>query len=282
MSMTATQSVVTVSGIGLITGLDVQVTVELAEPSHGIVFYLEDGSTIPARFASAVHLDRGVTLAGPTGKTLSIVEHFMGATQFAGLNDLKVTVEGGPELPILDGSGAGWVDVFRAQGWMQPVTSEVELTQAVFYRHSDTCCVYAVPDTHFKLTYAMNFDHPDLNSQWARWDSRLDSMDQVVGAGTFGFLNELPVLQASGMARGASLENCLGLTDDGGYTRPLRYEQEPLHHKMLDLVGDLSLSGRNPLTLKAHVIAVNAGHSSHVPFGKKLFQAIPSSCPQPN
>lgn len=267
---TATLTPLNVEGIGLITGLPVQVQIEPAPAGHGIVFYIDGVSPIPARFESVVHLDRGVTLANAERKTLSIVEHFLCATQLAGLSDLKVLVSGAPEMPILDGSAQSWLDLFESQWDLQKPQPTTELKQALFYRHSDDICIYAIPDTHFKVTYSLNFDHPDLKNQWARWDSQNDDWCLVSSSVTFGFLNELPALQASGLAKGVSFENSLGLTDDGSYTRPLRHDEEPLHHKMLDLIGDLSLAGINPLSLKAHIFAINAGHSSHVPFAKQL------------
>jgi UDP-3-O-[3-hydroxymyristoyl] N-acetylglucosamine deacetylase len=261
-------------GIGLMKGAPVQVEVEPAQPGHGIVFYMDGHSPIPARLESAVHLDRGVTLANAERKTVSIVEHFLCAAQLAGLQDLKVSVLGAPELPILDGSAQVWVDLFAKHFPVQKPQPAHELKHAVFYRHSDEICIYAIPDTHFKITYCLDLNHRDLKNQWARWDSQLDAPQLITSSRTFGHLSELPALQAAGLAKGVSMENCLGLTDDGGYTSPLRHDYEPIYHKMLDLIGDLSLSGLNPLTIKAHVFAINAGHSSHVPFAKKLLQAV--------
>ncbi len=266
-------SPVFVSGIGVITGKLVEVQVLPAEPGHGIVFYIDGVSPIPASLASVVHTDRGVTLANREGKTLSIVEHFLCAAALSGLRDLKVAVSGAPEMPILDGSAQDWLKVFARGFDIELPKPSIGLEQAVFYRHSDEIALYALPDTHFKLTYSVNFNHPDLKCRWTRWDSQADNPALVSTACTFGYISELPALHARGLALGANLENSLGLVESGGYSRPLRHDDEPIYHKMLDLIGDLSLSGLNPLTLKAHVFALNAGHSSHVPFAVKLLKA---------
>lgn len=279
MATLATPTIKT-EGIGLITGAPVQVEVEPAQPGHGIVFYIDGNSPIPARLESVVHLDRGVTLANAEGKTLSIVEHFLCAAQLTGLQDLKVSVFGAPELPILDGSAQAWVELFTQHFPAQKPQPVLDLGHAVFYRHNDEICLYAIPDTHFKITYSLNFNHPDLKNQWVRWDSQMDAAHLIASSMTFGYLNELPALQAAGLAKGVSMENSLGLTDDGGYTRPLKHDYEPIYHKMLDLIGDLSLTGLNPLTLKAHVFAINAGHSSHVPFAKRLLKAVRTKLPR--
>lgn len=273
----ATAAPIFVSGIGVITGKPVEVQVLPAEPGHGIVFYIDGITPIPARLQSVVHTDRGVTLASRDGKTLSIVEHFLCAASLAGLTDLKVSVSGAPEMPILDGSAQDWLKVFAKHFELTLPQPAFELNQAVFYRHSDDIAVYAVPDTHFKISYSVDFNHPDLKSRWVRWDSKKDNPALISTACTFGYVSELPALHARGLALGASLENSLGLFEEGGYSRTLRHDDEPIYHKTLDLIGDLSLTGLNPLALKAHVFALNAGHSSHVPFARKLLKALGQS-----
>lgn len=267
-----------VSGMGLITGKPVEVTIYRAEPGHGVIFYRDDISSppIPARLESVVNTDRGVTLANRAGHTLSIVEHFLGAAMLAGLPDLRVIVRGAPELPILDGSACEWLAVFKEAFSKVSAFSVAEraLSQSVFYRGEGDISVYAIPDTHLKVTYAVDFNHPDLKSRWVRWDSRMDESGLVASAGTFGYVSELPALQARGLALGVQPENSLGLFEEGGYSRPLRHDDEPIYHKILDLIGDLSLSGINPLTLKAHVFAINAGHGAHTAFAKRLLRSL--------
>lgn len=267
----------TLSGKGLVTGQPVSVRITPAQSGHGVVFYMEGQSPIPARLPAVANTDRGVTLANAEGRFICIVEHFLCAVALAGLRDLRVEVHGAPEMPILDGSAREWLAAFSALSadWgVQPVQPSLALPQAVFYRQNEHTCVYAVPSTHLQVTYAMNFSHPGLNARWVRWDSRQDTVQQVADAVTFGYASELPALQARGLALGAGPENALGLMDDGGYSRPLRFEDEPMYHKVLDLLGDLMLTGLNPLSLKAHVFAVNAGHESHTAFARQLLRAL--------
>jgi UDP-3-O-[3-hydroxymyristoyl] N-acetylglucosamine deacetylase len=265
-------SVLTVSGKGLISGQPVEVAIEPAPAGSGIRFVMQDGSIIPARLSSVVHTDRGVTLASQTQR-ISIVEHFLCATSLAGLSDLSVRVSGASELPLLDGSAQAWLDLLETHFGRHPVASAIDLPRAIYHGHSDAIRVYAIPDSHFKISYAVDFRHPDLQTRWARWDSRLDEPGLIVSACTFGYMDELPAMQARGLALGADAENTLGLTGSG-YSRPLKYADEPIYHKMLDLIGDLSLAGLNPLALKAHVFAINAGHGSHAAFARKLLKAL--------
>ncbi|MBX2861787.1 MAG: UDP-3-O-acyl-N-acetylglucosamine deacetylase [Vampirovibrio sp.] len=266
----------TVSGKGLITGLPVTVEIEAAPIGHGIVFYLDGELPIPARLETVVNTERGVTLGHPSGKFLAIVEHFLSACAMAEASDLKVSVNGAPELPLLDGSAIEWIKHLNTglPDCMIKPKPELELAQPVHYVHNDTTLLYALPSNRLQVTYAVDFDHPDLRQRWIRWDSAKDTVEDIAKAQTFGFVRELPTLQAMGLAKGVDEHNTLGLTDDGGYTRPLRMEDEPIRHKILDLWGDLMLTGLNPLHIKAHIFAFNAGHASHTGFAKKLLSAV--------
>ncbi len=265
-----------VEGTGLITGLPVQVTIRQGQPGDGILFEVGDDIEIPALLETVVNADRGVTLGHPSGKTLSIVEHFLCACSLLGLSNLRVTVQGAPELPLLDGSAAPWVDVMANHFKRPPskLVPDMTLPQAVFYEHNEKTRLYALPASHFKITYSVDFPHPGLENAFEHWDSLAETTEQIAPARTFGFVRELPILQAQGLAKGVSLENTLGLTDEGGYTTPLRLNNEPVRHKMLDLIGDLTLMGFNPLRMKAHIYAFNAGHNSHTVFAKRFRQAL--------
>ena len=269
-----TASVCTVSGKGLISGLSVEATVTQAPPGHGIVFYSGSGLPISARLGAVVQTERGVTLADASGNTLSIVEHFLAATAMAGLSDLNVTLCGAPELPILDGSAQPWLEALTQAFGQQAIPSDISLTRPVFYRHDDFTCLYAWPADCFQITYALDYPHPELKNQWARWNLQQDGVEQLAPARTFGFVRELPLLLEKGLAKGVDAENTVGIEDDGAYTDALRLPEEPIRHKMLDLIGDLALMGINPLRLKAHITALNAGHSSHTAFAKQLRAAI--------
>jgi UDP-3-O-[3-hydroxymyristoyl] N-acetylglucosamine deacetylase len=271
-SATGTQHL-TVTGHGLITGESVTVEIDQGPAGQGIVFDFGEKGQIPARLESVVHTDRGVTLANRQGQTLSIVEHFLCACSLAGVKDLTVKVDGAPELPILDGSAQQWMEML-SDVFQPHVPAPIALKQAVFYRHDEHICLYAVPSTHFKVSYAVDFDHTGLKIRWAKWDSREDDVRQIAAARTFGFVRELPLLQAQGLGKGVRPDNTLGMTDEGGYTDALRFDDEPVFHKVLDFMGDMTLSGLNPLGIQAHFFAINAGHGSHTAFARKLLRAL--------
>ena len=111
-----------------------------------------------------------------------------------------------------------------------------------------------------RITYAVNYDHPDLKHQWVTMDNK--NPDEIIEARTFGFFKDLKKFQALGFAKGVTVDNTVGLKDEG-YTTELRSELEPVKHKILDLIGDLSLTGVSPLNMRVQILAKEAGHAVH-------------------
>ena len=278
-------SVITLSGVGLISGKPVSVRLEQGLQGQGVRFvFASTGAILPASADFIVDTQRGVTLMHPgTKQLLSIVEHFLAAVSFSGFHDVTATIEGGaPELPLLDGSALPWYQAIVSQ-WGKPEPSVNKplytLNKPVFMQRSTLkTAMYALPSDKFSLTYTLDYAHAGFQRDWATWQGRVDrvvSVDQLLSAQTFGLVAELPVLQAKGLALGVTLENTLGLCEDGfGYTRALKFPKEPFFHKMLDLVGDFHLCGLPVECLQMAIVAVNAGHTSHVAFAKQLKQQL--------
>ncbi|MEB3245356.1 MAG: UDP-3-O-acyl-N-acetylglucosamine deacetylase [Vampirovibrionales bacterium] len=290
------------AGNGLITGQPVEVVLKSRANQTGIIFELYESfdalpvAVIPASVAAVADASRGVTLIDPArGVTLSIVEHFLAACALTNRLDVCVQIKMAAgtkkfELPLLDGSAQGWIPpLMRLDASERSLTLALDAqTLACSYRHNDDIMLYAMPlppqtdgssaaEPVLQLTYAVNFKHPDLCNRYARWDAASDGPEAIASAGTFGYLSELPAMQAMGLALGVTEDNTLGLTDAGGYTRPLRMDDEPIKHKMLDLIGDLTLvMGEyvNPLQLPLHIVALQAGHASHIAFGKLLAKKL--------
>ena len=284
MSTSLVTNGITVSGIGLITGLPITATITEnasvtgSEPYPNITFHVQ-GVSIPASAAYAVNTDRGVTLGMPSPNglvTLSIVEHFLSACAMVGLTNLDVTLDGGPELPLLDGSSIQWVEALQPLIKATPVEPAITLREPLTYTdpQDPLTSITAIPANELIVTYMMDFPHPSVQQRYWTWSQSTqgDLLTSVAPARTWGFLNELPILQERGLAKGVSLENTLGLTDEGGYTSNLRMSDEPLRHKVLDFIGDMALCGVPITRLNAHVLVMRGGHTSHVAFGKLLAQ----------
>lgn len=271
------------SGIGLISGKQASVEIEPLPAGSGIVFRV-NGTEIPARSEYVVNTDRGITLRNEN-QNLSIVEHFLAACAIEGYYNLQIEVTGAAELPILDGSALPWIQFLRdncpkSLQLPKEIPSEFFMPdEAISFQDPDHEAVrlLAIPSEALRITCLVDFPHPDLVGRWFSWSETPDTLaDAIAPARTFGFVSELPTLQERGLALGANRETVLGLTEDGGYTADLRFPEEPIRHKILDLVGDLMLCGIPIRQLKAHIIACCASHAAHIRFGELLFRSMKS------
>ena len=239
------------TGRGITSRQDISVEIKQKEPGHGIIFEIADKgkyTSIPALSEYVVNTLRNVVL-GNQGKRLCIVEHFLAAASLWGLNDLLITVDG-PEMPLGDGSCQFWIDLFTKAGWeQQTITAIVEMSKPIICTKGDRLLM-AIPDTHFSMSYHMDWPHPLIGKRWQTWDATMDYA-KISRARTFGSMAEHKLL---------GLENeVVSLTEDG-FSQPLRFEDEPVRHKLLDLIGDLALTGINPMAFKARFVSIKGGH----------------------
>ena len=163
------------------------------------------------------------------------------------------------EFPIFDGSSKVWIDLFKQAG-IEGVNNELyTVSEPVYYLNGKTSMVI-LPDKDLYISYAVNYDHPDLRKRWVSVD--LKNLNEIIEARTFGFYKDLKKFQMLGFAKGVTIENTVGLKDDG-YTTELRSELEPVKHKILDLFGDIYLTGVSPLNIRAQILVKEAGHAVH-------------------
>lgn len=230
----------------------------------GIRFHV-NGGVIPAISDCVASTQNFVVLATSPEVKIGLVEHFMAALAICKIDSLDVFVSNF-EMPILDGSSKKWVELINEAGVDKIVDAEYSLTEPV-YLENDRTTISILPSDKLSITYCIDFQHPDLNNRWVSLTE--DNLSEITEARTFGYLKDLEKIQAMGLAKGVSIENTVGLTDDG-YTTELRSQYEPAKHKILDLLGDFYLTGFNPLNMKVNIIAKNAGHSTHTEIAKVL------------
>jgi UDP-3-O-[3-hydroxymyristoyl] N-acetylglucosamine deacetylase len=219
---------------------------------------------------SAVKSSRLATTLGCGDVTVGTVEHLFSSLFGLGIDNVRVEVDG-PELPIMDGSAAPFVYLLRSAGILpQPASRRVLcLRRALEIRDGDRH-IRVEPARSFRVSYAVEFDHPAIGRQ----EYRIDSPDperferEISAARTFGFLHEVRSLWRTGFARGGSLDNTVVLDDEGVVNRDgLRWPDEFVRHKVLDLFGDLAILG---VPIQGHVRVERGGHSLH----QKLIAAI--------
>ena len=163
------------------------------------------------------------------------------------------------EFPVFDGSSKVWVELFKNAG-IEGVNNELyTVSEPVYYLNGKTSMVI-LPDKDLYISYAVNYDHPDLRKRWVSVDFK--NLNEIIEARTFGFYKDLKKFQMLGFAKGVTIDNTVGLKDEG-YTTELRSELEPVKHKILDLFGDLYLTGVSPLNMRAQILVKEAGHAVH-------------------
>ena len=253
---------VVLHGVGLHTGDVVTIRIAPAPSNHGIIFVRTDGVAveIPAvdRFLSgsayATTLARGDV-------SISTVEHLLSALCGLGIDNARISIDG-PEVPILDGSSLPFVDAIREAGVRSQAARRryIALLQPISVKSGDKE-ILALPANRYEVTYAIDFPHPAIGYQAATTAISADAYaDSIAGARTFTLLRDVEALRRAGLARGGSLDNALVVDENGVMNGALRFPDEFVRHKILDLIGDLALLGA---PLKAHVIAFKGGHALH-------------------
>ncbi|MFQ5415432.1 MAG: UDP-3-O-acyl-N-acetylglucosamine deacetylase [Myxococcota bacterium] len=266
---------VSCTGIGLHTGSPVQLTLRPGPIDSGVVFVRADRERaveIRASPAAVVTTSRATTL-GSGDATVGTVEHLFAALFGLGIDNIRVEVRG-PELPIMDGSAAPFVYLLRSAGIVSQWAARrfLRIRKPIEIRDGDRhICIE--PCRSFRVSYAVDYDHPAIGRQ----EFNIDAVDptrferEVCSARTFGFMHEVQSLLRAGFARGGSLENTVVLNGKGVVNEDgLRWPDEFVRHKVLDLFGDLALLG---LQIRGHVRVERGGHSLH----QRLVAAIVDS-----
>ena len=205
------------------------------------------------------------TLLGDYKYKAMLCEHFMAACAFCKIDSLDVYLSE-EEFPIFDGSSKVWVELFNQAGIEGKNNDLYTISEPVYYLNGKTSMVI-LPDNELTISYAVNYDHPDLTRRWVSVD--LKNLNEIIEARTFGFYKDLKKYQALGFAKGVTIDNTVGLKDVG-YTTNLRSTHEPIKHKILDLFGDLYLTGISPLNMRAQILVKEAGHAVHTKVAKEL------------
>ncbi|MBI5188604.1 MAG: UDP-3-O-acyl-N-acetylglucosamine deacetylase [Nitrospirae bacterium] len=256
-------------GIGLHTGRYATVSLKPASRDTGIIFVRADkGITIKAHICSVTDTAFSTTL-GYNGTRIRTVEHILATLSGLGIDNLFIEVNG-PEIPILDGSSTELINIIlrggiAKQGKKRPY---LRITRPVilYDGHSE---IAALPYDGRRITYRIYFNHRLFGEQRLSLELTEEIFArEIAPARTFGFLKDVEHLRANGFAKGGSLNNAIILGNDGVLNSSgLRFKDEFVRHKMLDLIGDFSLLG---FPIYGHIIASKSGHTTNLKFLKKL------------
>lgn len=277
---------VTRVGVGLHSGERATVKLLPAGAGQGRYFVkLHEEATILPAFVKNVTDTRLSTCLGLNGSVVHTVEHLMSALEGLGVDNCRIEIEGGDEVPLLDGSAREWVEAIEESGLSiatdpmgaQTARNSFVVDAPISVTQGDSF-VAAFPSPFTRLTYGIDFPRvPAIGSRWFTWTPTgpLSYKDEVAPARTFGIAEQIEELRAAGLIKGGCLENALVCSMEKGWLNPpLRFEDEPCRHKLLDLIGDLALCaspGHAGLPI-AHVVAFKASHALHVKFGAALLR----------
>ena len=285
-------------GIGLHTGVESTITFKPAPEDYGIRFIRTDIKNCPeikADIDHVVDISRGTTIEEKKVK-INTVEHALAAVSGLRIDNVLIELTS-KEPPVMDGSAKDFVEVLMTSGIINQKHDRnvLEIRRAVNYtdpyRDID---IHVIPSDRFRVTFMVEYPLPSLGTQYeAIYNMAEDFAVEVAPARTFCFLSEVEMLKENGLIKGGSLDNAVVLIDKlldrseinrlrdlfgieeniitgaNGILngRILRFRNEPVRHKTLDLIGDLALLG---IPIKGHVTAARAGHASNVEFVKTL------------
>jgi UDP-3-O-[3-hydroxymyristoyl] N-acetylglucosamine deacetylase len=262
---------VSCTGIGLHSGNKVTLSLKPAPADSGIRFQRADlgGLEIPA---VVTHLGGIQYQTGLTREAVSVetVEHLLAALTALGIDNAIVELNS-PEVPIMDGSAAPFVYLVNEAGVkrLQAPRRYLKVLRPISLTQGDKR-IALYPSDHFKVTYSISFDHPLLRHQSRTMRVTEESfVEEIAPARTFGFLKEVEMLRQRGLALGGSLDNAIVLGETGVLNNALRFEDEFVRHKILDVIGDLSLVG-HPVV--GHLVAHRGGHALHTAFAARILE----------
>ncbi len=239
-------------------------TLHPAPANRGVIFRRTDLPAAPTIEARPEHVadTQNATTIAKDGVSIRTIEHLMSALAGMGVDNVQVDLTG-PEVPILDGSAAPFVDLLRQAGLRRQFAPKTFLkVRQPIMAEVGTRSLRIVPSQRLKVIYTMCFDHPLLGEQTVAMEvGRERYVNDIAPSRTYGFLRDLDSLMRLGLAKGGSLENALVIGEEGVLNGPLRFPDELVRHKILDLLGDLYLLGK---PLVGTIIAHSAGHQLHL------------------
>ncbi len=293
---------VSLDGIGLHTGINSTLNIKPAKENSGIIFKrvdLKNNPTIPADVNYVIATNRG-TILERSGVRIHTVEHILAALRGLGIDNAVIELSG-PEPPIMDGSALPFVQAIKKIGIVdQSIIQEVcKVTESIQFKDSKNDIeLNILPADQFKITFFMNYDLPNFGLQYVSIENvESEFVKEIAPARTFGLLSEVIQLKQNGLIKGAGLKNAVIIVDKKVDSKErnilsklfglktevviknneilnseaLRFKNEPVRHKVLDLVGDMALLGK---PIAGHIIATKSGHRVNIELIKKIRQKI--------
>lgn len=264
------KAVIHYTGVGLHSGKRVTMHMKPAPVDTGIMFIrtdLPDQPSIPAKITEVSETRRATTLGWGQAK-IHTAEHLLAALFAQGITNLFVEMDSA-EPAVADGSALPFFELVQEAGIVEQdgVVQAYKVTEPIWLRYEDRYLV-ALPYEGFRISCVFTNSHPLIGTQYADFEiNRETFLKEISPARTIGFMHEVEALQAQGLALGGSLENAV-VYDHEKLLTPLRFNDELVRHKILDIVGDFALIG----PLEAHIVAVKSSHALNTELARRIYE----------
>lgn len=267
---------VSISGIGIFTGQEATLTFHPSVADQGIVFQRTDLPNAPKIIASldSVYSTPRCTIIGNKKASIQMVEHLLASLRAHEIDNVFIQVSG-PEVPILDGSSKDFSQLFEETGVMElSKEKKISSLRSPIFWSNDQVQIIAIPANEYRLSYTLHYPHClGIGTQFHTFVlNQKEFVKEIAPCRTFSIYEEVVPMVEKGVIKRGSLENAI-LVKENKVINPegLRYPNEMARHKILDLIGDLSLI---PVSFLAHIIAIRSGHTSNNIFAKLLYNQI--------
>jgi UDP-3-O-[3-hydroxymyristoyl] N-acetylglucosamine deacetylase len=257
-----------ITGIGLHTGEPTQVTLRPALAHQGRYFLRQNQETWVIISAN-IHQVRQTVLAtelSQDGASVQTVEHLLAALVGMGIDNVEIVIDG-PEVPLLEGSARIWAEQILQAGWqsLPALRPQRWVSKPVIVEQGESFVV-ALPAAEMRFSYEIDFPNTVIGQQWFSF-TLPEFWTEIAPCRTFGSVQQIQQMRDSGLVKGGSLDNALVCDQTTWLNPPLHFANEPVRHKLLDLLGDLSLLGSLP---RAHYLAHKASHTLHIALAKSI------------
>ena len=268
---------VEVTGIGLHSGIEVQMKLKPSETDSGIFFVRTDLEGAPKILATPENVTSTIraTTLEENGVKVFTIEHLMSALSACGIDNCEIEINA-EEPPVLEGNSIGFFEMIKSAGTVEQSAERKIIRPEKIYRadsEDGKKFIIALPYDGFRISFTSINPHPLIGIQYADFEITEEIYkNEIAPARTIAYEKEVEALHAAGLGRGGNLENVIVYNDDG-WLNELKYPDELVRHKILDVIGDLRLLG----FLKCHIIAVASGHALNAQLAKKIFTDCKSS-----
>ena len=272
MNQTTIRQSIETSGIGLHTGVTVNLTLKPAPENSGYIFVRTDldDFEIPASVEYISHCSYATTLLRH-GVLLSTCEHLLATLRGLNIDNCFIELDN-IEIPILDGSSENWLEMIEKVGVVEQTAPRhyLKILKKVEFEQGDRR-MSVEPADNYAIECSIDFPHPLIGRQTFNFTLDNGSFGrEIAAARTFGFTAEIEMLRKANLVLGGSLENAIVLTPDGMLNeQPLRYKDEFVRHKTLDIIGDFALLG---MPIIGKLTAEKSGHAVHASLMSKLLK----------